>query len=312
MTIPDFQSLMLPALAVAADGSEHSTRDVIDTLAQQFRLTDQERRVLLPSGRQAKFDNRVHWAISHLKHAGLLDRPKRSYLQITPRGMNVMQERPPRIDMRFLSRFPEFVEFTRGSVSHGSNGISPSQLPDALSGESAELTQTPEELLEQGYVRIRQALVQDIIERIMGCTATFFEQLVVELLVKMGYGGSRMDAGKAVGRSGDEGIDGIIKEDRLGLDVIYIQAKRWKDTVGRPAIHGFVGALQGQHAKKGIFITTSAFTREARQYAAGIESKVVLIDGIELAELMIDNNVGVSTQSTYEIKKVDSDFFTEG
>lgn len=304
MAVPDFQTVMLPLLRFAADQQEHETRAAIDALADQFHLSEAERAQLLPSGQQAVFDNRVHWAISHLKHAGLLERPRRGSFRITARGLEALRQNPPRIDLRFLAQYPEFVQFREGSRKERNGQPSGEQL-------EAPSQQTPEEMLEYGYQRIRQELAQDILARIKSCSPTFFERLVVELLVKMGYGGSRRDAGEAVGRSGDEGIDGIIKEDRLGLDTIYIQAKRWQGTVGRPEIHRFAGALLGQRARKGIFITTSEFSRDARDYASNIDSKIVLIDGEHLAQLMIDYDVGVSRASAYEIKRIDSDYFIE-
>lgn len=311
MAIPDFQSLMLPVLRVADDGNEHSNREAIDVLGNQFNLSDEERLTLLPSGQSLRFDNRVHWAITHLKQAALVDRPRWGYFKITPRGVQVLQGNPQRIDMRFLMQFPEFLEFRKRFGQRGINGNN-----DASPGHVAEVqvtteSQTPEELMWEGYQRIRQDLAQELLARIKGCSPSFFERLIIELLVRMGYGGSRQDAASAVGKTGDEGIDGIIKEDRLGLDVIYIQAKRWENSVGRPVVQGFVGALHGQRARKGVFITTSSFTREARIYVSNIESKVILIDGSELAELMIDHDVGVSRVATFDLKKADSDYFIE-
>lgn len=295
---------MLPLLKIAADQHEHAIRDAVEVLAGVFSLSDAERAELLPSGQQPVLDNRVNWAVSYLKHAGLLERTRRGVFRITPRGLQALQQKPSRIDIKFLAQYPEFNQFKEGSRKDR-NGHQPSEPLEPTT------QQTPEELLEFGYQRIRQELAQELIARIKTCPPTFFERLVVELLVKMGYGGSRKDAGQAVGRSGDEGIDGIIKEDRLGLDTIYIQAKRWQGAVGRPEIHRFAGALLGQRARKGIFITTSEFSRDARDYASNIDSKIVLIDGEQLAQLMIDHDVGVSRASVYEIKKIDSDYFAE-
>jgi restriction system protein len=303
MAIPDFQSVMLPLVQYMSDGQEHSLREAIESLSNYFKLTAEERRELLPSGRQSTFDNRVSWATTHLKSAGLLESPRRSYYKITSRGLEVLQQNPTQINTKFLERYPEYVEFR--------NKKSPdAKVPSVSISELDE--QTPKEAMGIAYQRIRSALATEILQQIMNCSPAFFERMVVELLVKMGYGGSLRDAGEAVGRSGDGGIDGIIKEDRLGLDVIYIQAKRWEGTVGRPEIQKFVGALQGQRSKKGIFITTSSFAPNAYQYVDMIENKVVLVDGETLAELMIDNNVGVSSDTTYEIKRVDSDYFVEG
>lgn len=304
MSIPDFQTIMLPLLKFAADQQDHSLREAIEALAQVFNLSEQERKELLPSGQQATFDNRVSWASAHLKKASLLESPRRSFFKITQRGLDVLSKNPSRIDVKFLEQFPEYIEFIRGGGKKDKEAIAGIEL-------EANSHQTPEELLEYGYQKIRQDLAQEVLNRVKASSPSFFERLVVELLVRMGYGGSRKDAGEAVGKSGDEGIDGIIKEDRLGLDVIYIQAKKWEGVVSRPEIQKFAGALQGQRAKKGIFITTSSFSNEARDFASRIDSKIVLIDGKQLAQLMIDNDVGVSKVSSYEIKKIDFDYFVD-
>jgi restriction system protein len=299
VAIPDFQSLMLPLLIFASDGNEHSLREAIDALADQYHLTPDERRELLPSGRQATFDNRVGWTRTYLKKAGLLSSPKRSHFQITHRGQAVLAEKPSKINVAFLRRFPEFLEFQRGQ--NKDSGVAPA--------EESELI-TPEESIESAYQRARAGLAIELLQTIKGCSADFFEQLVVDLLVRMGYGGTRKDAGQRLGKSGDGGIDGIINEDRLGLDVVYIQAKRWDSTpVGRPEIQKFAGALQGQRARKGIFLTTSTFSKEAYDFASRIESKIVLMDGETIAQLMIDYGVGVNTIATYELKRIDSDYF---
>jgi restriction system protein len=271
-------------------------------LAIEFNLSEAERKELLASGQQPIFDNRVGWARTYLKKAGLLDSPRRAYLTISPQGLSVLKKNPARIDVKFLRQFPAFLEFH--SASRNNNEEEP----------NIELSiQTPEELLDQAYQRIRKDLAAELLSKVLELSPAFFERLVVELLVKMGYGGSIQDAGKAVGRSGDEGIDGTIKEDKLGLDIIYIQAKRWKpgNIVGRPEIQKFVGALAGQGAKKGIFITTSSFTREALDYSPRNETKIVLIDGAHLAQLMIDYSLGCTTDQVYEVKKVDGDYFGE-
>lgn len=303
MAIPDFQSLMLPLLKVVADGREYRLRDVVELLAEEFHLTDEERQQLLPSGRYPTFDNRIAWAKTYLKKAGLIDQPRRAFFQITERGREVLKTSPRLINMKFLEQFPEYVAFKENSEQVEAQ----QQITPSISAQN----ETPEELIESGARTIRKELAEEILQRIKGCPPAFFERLVVELLVKMGYGGTRQDAGRAIGRSGDEGIDGVIHEDRLGLDVIYLQAKRWENVVGRPEIQKFVGALQGQRAKKGVFITTSDFTKEAVEYVRNIDNKVVLINGALLANLMIDHNVGVSLAATYEIKKIDSDYFLE-
>jgi restriction system protein len=299
MAIPDFQSIMLPLLQFASDQKEHSLREVIEQLADDFALTDEERKELLPSGRQPTFDNRVGWARTYLKKAGLVRSPRRGYFRITDRGLAILAEKPAKINIRFLERFEEFVEFRSAKNDNA----------EELPAEESE-SQTPEEVIEEAYQHLRESLATELLETIKDNSPAFFEQLVVDLLVRMGYGGTRKDAGQAIGKAGDEGIDGIIKEDRLGLDIIYIQAKRWDGVVGRPEIQKFAGALQGQRAQKGIFITTSTFTPEARHFASSINNKIILIDGAELAKLMIDFNVGVGVVATYELKQVDSDYFT--
>ena len=303
MAIPDFQTLMLPLLKVVADGREYRLRDVVELLAKEFYLTDEERQQLLPSGRYPTFDNRIAWAKTYLKKSGLIDQPRRAYFQITERGREVLKSSPSLINMKFLEQFPEYIAFKE----------SPEEVEEQqrMAPSISAQNETPEELIENGARTIRKELAGEILQRVKGCPPAFFERLVVELLVKMGYGGTRQDAGRAIGRSGDEGIDGVIHEDRLGLDVIYLQAKRWENVVGRPEIQKFVGALQGQRAKKGVFITISDFTKEAVEYVRNIDNKVVLINGALLANLMIDHNVGVSLAATYEIKKIDSDYFLE-
>ena len=300
MAIPDYQSIMLPLLKLASNKKEHSMHDTIEKLAALFNLSDSERQELLPSGQQEIFDNRVGWARTYLKKAGLIDSPKRGVFVITEEGLGALKSNPPKINVSFLRRYPKFVEFQ--TVKKESK--------DFEEGE-VFAQQTPEESLEYGYQKLRQALAQDLLSKIKSCSPIFFEKLVVELLVKMGYGGSRRDAGQAIGKSGDEGIDGIIKEDKLGLDVIYIQAKKWEGVVGRPEIMKFVGALQGQHARKGIFITTSYFTEDAIQYARKIDSKIILLDGDELSKLMIDHDIGDARMASYDIKRIDSDYFSE-
>lgn len=300
--IPGFQKLMLPLLKIAKDNEEHSGSSVTEILAKQFNLDDDQRNQMLESGNQKVFNNRVNWARAYLKMAGLIEPTKRGYFKITQRGIQTLKENPQEINLKYLKRFPDYVELEKGWESNN---------PNPPNGDTKNTPQTPEELLESSYQDIRKTLAQEILSKIKLCSPSFFERLVVELLVKMGYGGSRMDAGKAIGKSGDEGIDGIIKEDKLGLDIIYIQAKKWENVVGRPELQKFVGALAGQGAKKGIFITTSRFTNEAKDYIPRNETKIVLIDGELLASLLIDFNLGVSTQAVYELKKIDSDYFEE-
>jgi restriction system protein len=293
---------MRPLLELASDGDEHSLADAREKLARVFKLTHKETKELLPSGRQAIFGNRVAWAKVYLNHAGVLDTPRRGYFKITERGRELLRDVPKRITIReLMDRFPEFAEFR-----------APKQHKDAVVSVATEDEgQTPEEMLENAYQRFRNNIASDLLSRVKASSAEFFERLVVELLLSMGYGGSRKEAGEAIGKSGDEGIDGIINEDRLGLDVIYLQAKKWEGTVGRPEIHKFVGALHGKRAKKGVFITTATFSAEAIEYVEKIDPKVVLIDGRHLASLMIDFNVGVTPVSSYETKRIDSDYFSE-
>lgn len=304
MPIPDYQTLMLPLLKVVSDGSEHKFNTVVETLSGHFALSEEEKNELLPSGQSFTFGSRVGWARTYLKKAGLLDSPRRAVIVITERGTNALRQSLP-INVKFLKQFPEFVEFQ--TPKKGENGNAESEFLDEV------VPQTPEETLEGSYQRIRKSLAQDLLNKVIELSPAFFERLVVELLVKMGYGGSIKDAGRAIGKSGDEGIDGTIKEDKLGLDIIYIQAKKWApgNVVGRPELHKFVGALAGQGAKKGVFITTSSFTREAIEYAPRNETKIVLIDGEQLTQLMIDYNLGVTVQQTYELKRMDNDYFGE-
>ena len=302
MAVPDFQSFFRPLLDVAADGKEHSLREARERLATDFQLSEEDLKELLPSGTQTKFDNRVAWAKSYLVQAKVLESPRRAHLRITERGRQLHSKGYERIDVKILNQYPEFVEFHTPSK----------QNKTTLTSSTEEGTsETPEEILQKAYQSIRNDLSGEILDHIKSNTPSFFENLVVDLMVAMGYGGSRADAGKSIGQSGDEGIDGIIKEDRLGLDVIYIQAKRWEGTVGRPEIQKFVGALHGKRAKKGVFITTGKFSDEANEYVRTIDPKVILIDGRSLAEYMIDFDLGTSKAVTYEIKKIDSDYFAE-
>lgn len=301
MPIPDFQSFMLPLLKFTADQKEHTRKDAAPVLAKEFNLTPEEQAQMLPSGKQEVFLNRLHWARTHLVKAGLLEATRHGWFRITERGLGVLESPPPKVTVKFLRQFPEFAEFRDSSTDHGD---------DEKDDKTAELT--PEETIETAFHQRRDALADELLTLVKQASPGFFERLVVELLVAMGYGGTIDDAGKAVGKSGDEGVDGIIKEDRLGLDVIYLQAKRWTDKpVGRPDIQQFAGALQGKRARKGVYITTSTFSGEARAFAANLDSKIILIDGKDLASMMIDHNVGVALERTYEIKRVDTDFFTE-
>jgi restriction system protein len=302
MPIPDYQTLMLPLLRCFADGKEHSIQDLVNTLAREFSLSPEELRELLPSGKQTVFYSRVGWAKTYLAKAKLIDKVRRSHYVMTSRGREVLNENPPEIKNEFLAQFPEFTEFRRREA----------QKEAQSEKEIYREEKTPEEVLEEAYAELRENLAQELLDIVRKSTPAFFERLVVELLVRMGYGGSHREAARAVGQVGDEGIDGIIDQDRLGLDTIYIQAKKWDQCVGRPEIQKFVGALAGKRAKKGVFITTSSFSQEAVRYVSTIEAKIVLIDGKRLAELMIDYGVGVTPVTTYQLKRVDSDYFNNG
>jgi restriction system protein len=303
LPIPDFQSFMLPVLQLASDGAEHSLEEARTVLAEKFMLTDAERAELLPSGRQRRFDNRVAWAKVYLQQAGVLSSRRRAHFEITERGRHLLSENLERIEIARLKEFEEFREFQ-----------SAGNRPDAgvvVQAPNSVATETPEEMLEQAFQSIRAEVVSDLLTRVKANSPSFFENLVVELLLKMGYGRNRAEAGRAIGGAGDEGIDGIISEDRLGLDTIYIQAKRWDGNVGRPEIQKFVGALHGKRARKGVFITTGSFSSEAKDYVSRIDPRIVLIDGRQLAEYMLDLNLGVSTKIVYEIKRTDTDYFIE-
>ncbi|MBM4463037.1 MAG: restriction endonuclease [Chloroflexi bacterium] len=301
MAIPDYQSIMLPLLKHLSDQRERGNEQTVKALADEFGLTTEERKRLLASGQQTVFANRIGWAKVYLKKAGLIESRRRGLYKITQRGTEVLKQNPQSVDNRFLMRFPDFVTFIR-----------PKKSPPGSAGSEKGLgdDKTPEEYLEYGYQEIRRQLADEILRRIKECPSDFFEKLVVDLLLRMGYGGSRHDAGRSIGKSGDGGIDGIIKEDKLGLDAVYIQAKRWENNVSRPEVQKFAGALQGVRARKGILITSSDFTKEAEDYVKTIENKIVLLNGTQLAELMIDHDIGVTRVAAYELKRIDSDYFT--
>lgn len=260
----------------------------------------------LPSGLAPKFANRIAWAKSHLKMAGVIESPRRGVYRLTARGRQILESNPPAITLAVLNQFPEYVAFRSGNRASDTLSVA----TDSGATASAADGRTPDDLIEEGYEQLRAALATELRDRIAEMAPAGFEQLVVDLLKSMGYGGPQEDAGLVIGRGGDEGIDGVIKEDRLGLETIYLQAKRWQNTVGRPDIQRFAGALQGQRARKGVFITSSSFSSEARAYAASIQTTIVLIDGAQLAELMIDHDVGVTTAKRLDIKRMDSDYFS--
>lgn len=306
MAIPDYESLMLPLLKRLAAVDELRFADAVHHLADEFALTNEERQQMLPSGRDYMFRNRVGWARLHMKHAGLLAQVRHGVMAITASGRQLLAEAPVRIDVAVLRQFDAYRAF-RTRISDGP------QTPTSAVAEREPVGRlSPDDLIETAAKELRATLAEELLAAIQSCSPAFFEELVVRLLLRMGYGGSRQEAGQAVGRSGDGGIDGVISEDRLGLDSIYVQAKRWQGTVGEPDIRNFLGALVGRGASKGVFITTSGFSEPARLFAArSLQQRIVLIDGERLAELMIEHGLGVSTVATYEIKRIDSDFFSD-
>lgn len=298
---------MRPLLASVYDGEEHSNVAIRGHLASEFELTDDDLAEELPSGRTKTFNNRVGWATTYLYRTGLLERPRRSIYRITPRGRSVLDANPERVDLKVLAAFDEFHEFRQAK----SAPISPSESTDAT-GETTTNAQTPEEEIDGAYRSLRAVLAADLLDRIHEQTPLFFEQLVLDVLRGMGYGGAHDGAVERLGQSGDEGVDGIIREDELGLDLIYVQAKRWRNPVGRPEIQKFFGALHGKRATKGVFITTSTFSGEASTYAESVTPRVILVDGSQLTRLMIEYDVGVSVTRTYKLKRVDLDYFSDG
>lgn len=305
MPIPSYEECMKPLLTILNDGELHLMKEVTRSVADHFGLTEEERQEMLPSGRQTYISNRVGWAKSYLKKAGLIENPLRGNIRITPEGRAVLHSGPAVIDCEFLKKYPSFVEFWKQKTPAASHA-------EGVALDTASPTeQTPDEAIESAYEELRTALAEEILEQVMNCSSTFFERLVIDLLIAMGYGGALPDAGVHLGKTGDGGIDGIINEDKLGLDIICIQAKRWKDCVGRPNVQAFAGSMEAHRAKKGVMITTSTFSAEARDFVNRIERKIVLIDGKQLSQLMIDYNVGVAASRTYTIKKVDNDYFVD-
>ncbi|WP_052887599.1 restriction endonuclease [Thermogemmatispora carboxidivorans] len=305
MPVPNFQEFLWPLLELAGDGQEHTLTEAAELVARRFALSETERNEPLPSGKQAKFWNRLSWARTYLQKAQLLVSAGRGRFRITERGRRVLIERPPTLDVAYLKRFPEFLQFQTSS-SH--NGQPPAVAQEALDRSG----QTPQELLETTYQTLKRELAQELLERVRKSTPGFFERLVLDLLLAMGYGGSRKEAAQALGGTGDGGVDGVIYEDRLGLDRIYVQAKRWQGTVGGPDVQAFAGALMGKKARKGIFMTTGTFSTGAQNYARSVDNlSIVLIDGEQMAQLMIDHGVGVTEETRYILKKIDSDYFEE-
>lgn len=302
MPIPDFQSVMLPVLQCLQAGAVVSAKEIRLKIAEIFKLTDEERQELLPSGKQTVINNRIGWAITYMKKAGLIESAGKGLYLITEDGREVLLSSPESVDVKFLKQHSEaFREFHQAKPSEKQD--------DNESTEPALDAETPDEMLLQAYTALNKNLAEELIENIKSLTPAAFERLVVELMVAMGYGGARKDAAQQTSLTNDNGIDGVINEDKLGLDTIYLQAKKWQDTVHRPEIDKFIGALTRQAARKGVFITTSDFSQGAKEAANGLSISVVLIDGKQLAKLMIEHNLGVSIQETYHVKTLDSDYF---
>lgn len=304
--IPSYEKIMLPLLKMLSDKQEHSLQEADDFLSNYFKLSEAERRELLPSGQQPVFRNRLGWARTYMKKAGLLSTPKRAHFKITERGLKLLKENPRGITSQFLTRYKEFVDFKSIKRTKEEGGDSNENHYDLITDK------TPEESLEYAYQKLRSELAKEVLDVVKNSSPAFFEKLVIDLLIRMGYGGSRKDAGQALGKSGDGGIDGIVKEDKLGLDTIYLQAKKWENSVPVKEIRDFTGALASKKARKGIFITTSSFPKGVYEFVTQVEYKIVLIDGEQLANLMIENNVGLSTINEYQVKRIDTDYFEEG
>ncbi len=301
MPIPDFQALFLPYLQFLSNGEPHNTSEAEEYLAGIFKISDEQRKEQIPSGKAYRFRNRIAWVIAHFKQAQLVELVSRGIYKITTRGLELLAEKPKTLNVKSLKRYPDYQAWRTPKAGEPATGVT----------EDEQAGQTPLEILEGTYQTLSNTLARELLDKVKTCTPMFFEQLVVDLLVAMGYGGSRTEAGSRIGKSGDGGIDGIIKEDRLGLDAIYIQAKRWEATVGRPVVQAFAGSLEGVRARKGVLITTSTFSNEAIDYVSRIEKKIVLIGGDELSQLMIEHNIGISEAQRYTIKKIDMDYFSE-
>lgn len=311
MPVPDFQSIFRPLLEWSKDGTERSVRDAVEALSIQFGLTDEERRREIPTGKQTLIGNRVHWARSYLSKAGALQPTRRSHFRITERGLELLRRHPDRIDIKVLRQFPEFVAFITPRPKDESDATAAASLSDATL--NAVPNETPDDIIERALASIDAKLETDLLEAISENSPAFFERLVVDLIVAMGYGGSRERVVRMVGKSGDEGIDGIVNEDPLGLDVVYMQAKRYSNdlTIGREKIQQFAGALVGQGANKGVFVATCTYSKGAREYAQKVPQRIILIDGAELARLLVRYNVGVRTEREFAIKRIDLDYFDE-
>ena len=302
--IPDFQSIMLPILEILSDGNEHGLQEFKEKISIRYNMTEEEKNALLPKVNQTIITNRISWARIYLKKAGLIDSPSRGISKISEKGREILRSKPATINIAFLKKLPGFQDWLNTSRSGKAKS-------NVFENEETIDEKTPEELLDYSFSQLKEELTRELSEKIRLCSPSFFENLVVDLLLKMGYGGSKQEAGQVLGKRGDGGIDGIIKEDRLGLDAIYIQAKRWENIVPVSAVRDFAGSLLSKKARKGIFITTSGYPKSAYEFVQSIDRTVVLIDGLQLAEFMIENNVGVFVKNIYEVKKIDSDYFDE-
>lgn len=306
--VPTYQTLMLPLLKFAGDKEEHTFNEALEAVARSLNLSDESIKELLPSGTERRYNNRLRWAQKYLREAGLLEKTGRGFFKISDIGISELSLNPKSIDDKYLLKFPEFLEFVKRSQPHKDSNEKDSDVQVLSEIEQAV---SPVEAVETLLHQVQTELENEILERVKSCPPSFFEQLIVDLMIAMGYGGSIQDAGKAIGRSGDGGIDGIIKEDKLGLEVIYLQAKRWQGSVGGPVVQAFAGSLEGHKAKKGVIVTTSTFTTEAYRFVQNIEKRIILIDGINLSKLMIEHGVGVKLERTYQINKLDDDYFAE-
>ena len=312
MSMPKYHEFMVPILELARDQREHSSREVIAAMATQFRFTAEEAAERLPSGRQTVLVNRVSWAQTYLRAAGLTEGTRRAHFRITDAGLKVVATRPTVIDVAFLNQFPSFVAFrSRTTPKTSDRAEIENAFQTALPDDAPSSSKTPEEVMADASRSLRVHLADELLDLVRQGSPAFFERLVVDLLQAMGYGGASSVSGQVTGRSGDGGIDGIITEDRLGLDAVYLQAKRWQANVGRPTVQEFAGAMQGHKADKGVIITTSEFTSEARDYVRTISTRIVLIGGAQLVNLMIDHGVGVRTVDTHVIRRIDGDYFED-
>lgn len=304
MAVPDYQTLMLPVLKAVASNREVHISDCIDWVANELALSDADLQELLPSGKQTTFRNRVQWARTYLTRAGLIESSKRGHSHVTDRGKSLLLSKPDKIDNNYLMRYPEFVSWREKSNSASNENIDVA--------EQAQIA-NPEEMIESTHAVLQAELAEEILDTVINSTPSFFEKLIVDLLIAMGYGGGRAEMGRSLGKSGDNGIDGVIKEDQLGLDLIYLQAKKYDrgNSIGRPALQAFVGSLEGFNATKGVFVTTSSFASSATEYATKVHKRIILIDGETLASLMVKYNVGVRIKNVYEVKKIDEDYFIE-